>query len=186
MSRLARKPVIMPADVSLSIEKKHIKVKGPKGELAVLLLPGIEVKINGLEATVGVAPGARAADLQVRANLGTQWSILRNAVEGVSAGFSKTLEIQGVGYRAQMDGRALVLNLGYVNPVRYDGPPGANIVVEKNLITITGISKEVVGLAAAQIRLLKKPEPYKGKGIRYQGEVIKLKAGKKAATGSAK
>lgn len=182
MSRLAKKTIAIPAGVSLTVEAETVAVKGPKHELKVPVLSGVAVSVSGSELSVARKPGAE--DLQSRANLGTLWSLLRNAILGVSSGFTKVLEIQGVGYRAQMDGEAVLLYLGYVHPVRYAAPAGVTVSVEKNLITLTGPSKELVGRAAAEIRALKKPEPYKGKGIRYQGEVIKMKAGKKAAAGA--
>ena len=118
---------------------------------------------------------------QARANCGTMWSLIRNAVQGVASGFSRSLEIEGVGYRAVLEGKELVLYLGYTQPVRLAPPVGVVIEVEKNTIKISGVDKELVNRTAAKIRAFRKPEPYKGKGIRYQGEVVRRKAGKKAA-----
>lgn len=180
MSRLARKPLEIPAGVTVSTEAATARITGPKGVLVVPLLSGVTLATEGTSLFVNKKDDERES----RANVGTVWSLIRNALSGVVSGFTKTLEIQGVGYKAAMDGAVLVLSLGYVHPVRFTAPESVTMSVEKNLIHISGCNKDLVGLAAAKIRSLKKPEPYKGKGIRYQGEVIKLKAGKKAATGS--
>ena len=176
MSRLAKKPVAVPSGVTLVATPPHIEVKGPKGALSLNVLPHIKIAVGTDKVDVAMSDDSA----QARANSGTMWSLIRNAVEGVTAGFSKTLEIEGVGYRAAMEGSTLVLSLGYVEPVRFPVPQGIAISAQKNTITITGINKELVGRVASQIRGLKKPEPYKGKGIRYQGEVVKRKVGKKA------
>jgi len=180
MSRLARKPIILPEGVAVALEDGKVSIKGPKGELQVSIPRQIEVKIS----PEGIALTATGNTKQNRADLGTTWSLLRNAAVGTASGYQKVLEIEGVGYRAALDGQDLMLSLGYVNPVRFKVMPGASVAVDKNTITVSGINKEVVGQVAAEIRKLKKPEPYKGKGIRYQGEVIRRKAGKKAVTGS--
>ena len=117
-------------------------------------------------------------------NVGTMWSLARNAAQGVLSEFSKVLEIEGIGYRASIEGDTLVLSLGYAQPVRFKIPKDVSVRVEKNVITISGVDKQLVGETAATIRQLKKPEPYKGKGIRYRGEIIRRKAGKKATTAS--
>lgn len=177
MSRLARKPI--PLNGATFTEKGGVySVKGPKGELEILRLPGVEVTVTD----DGVASVALAgeANLQNKANLGTQWSLVRNAAIGVTEGFAKNLEIQGVGYRANMEGSTLNLALGFSHPVKFEAPDGVTLSVEKNVITVAGNNKEHVGQAAALIRKFRKPEPYKGKGIRYQGEVVRMKAGKKA------
>lgn len=179
MSRLAKKPVIVPAGVTLTQGDEQFSFKGPKGELIVPLLPLIKISVSGNEITVAASNTTK----QSRSNVGTMWSLFRNAAEGVDKGYIKSLEIQGVGYRAMLDGKTLVLNLGFVNPVKFVPDAGVNVEVEKNIIRISGASKEKVGAAAAKIRSFKKPEPYKGKGIRYVGEVVTLKAGKKAASG---
>ncbi len=152
-------------------------VKGPKGELEIMRLAGVNVTVTD----DGVASVSLVGDdRQASANLGTQWALIRNAAIGVTEGFTKNLEIQGVGYRANMEGAMLNLSLGFSHPVTFTPPAGVSISVEKNIITISGASKEDVGQAAAVIRKYRKPEPYKGKGIRYQGEVVRMKAGKKA------
>jgi len=176
MSRLAKKPIILEPGVSVAQNAGVLSFKGPKGEKDVKILPHIEVEINDKNLMVKSNKSVK----QARANLGTTWSLIRNAVIGVSQQFSKVLEIEGIGYRATLEGATLVLALGFVNPVRYNPPQGIAIKVEKNQITVSGVDKEMVGQAAAQIRAFKKPEPYKGKGIHYQGEVVRRKAGKKA------
>ena len=180
MSRLAKKTILLPTGVAVLNKNGDVLVKGPKGEELLKLLYGVELVVPTPQVpgyTIALHKGAEAH----KQNVGTMWSLLRNAVEGVSAGFAKTLEIQGVGFKAAMDGKTLVLSLGFVNPVRFSAPPGVEVAVEKNLIKISGFDKQKVGQTASRIRLLKKPEPYKGKGIRYSGEVVRMKAGKKAA-----
>ena len=178
MSLLAKKPIVLPSGVSLLKQADSYVMRGPKGEEKVLVLSGVKVDIEGDNVSVALEDD----NLQSRANVGTQWSLLKNASIGVKDGYIKKLDIQGVGYRAQMEGSDLVLHLGFVNPVRFPVPEGIFISVEKNIISVSGISKEKVGSTAAKIRANKKPEPYKGKGIRYEGEVVHLKPGKKAAT----
>lgn len=177
MSRLARQPIQKKNDVSVTESGREVIVKGPKGELKVNLLPGTIVAVEGdnvwVKAAEGEIPGA---------NLGTMWSNLRNAVEGATEGYSKVLEVEGVGYRAAVEGKVVVLNLGFSHPIRYELPAGITAVVEKNAITVSGSDKQMVGQVAAEIRAFRKPEPYKGKGIHYKGEVIRRKVGKKAAT----
>jgi len=170
---------MIPEGVSVSVEGLHINIKGPKGTERLPILPYTEVSVS----EGGVMVKTEKTMKQARANWGTMWSLIRNAIQGVAHGFSKILELEGVGYRATLDGKTLVLNLGFVNPVKMIPPEGVAIVVEKNTITVSGTSKELVGRIAAEIRAEKKPEPYKGKGIHYRGEVIRRKAGKKA-TGS--
>jgi len=151
--------------------------KGPKGEETVKIPAGSAIAIKGDDIIVTSTEkegGTSAA--------GTLWSLTKNALEGVTTGFSKVLEIEGVGYRAVVEGKELVLHLGYALPVRLAIPAGVTIVVEKSTIKLSGIGKELVGRIAAEIRSLKKPEPYKGKGIRYHGEVVQRKVGKKAGT----
>lgn len=177
MSRLARQSINKKSDVSVTESGGKIIVKGPKGQVDVSLLPGTAVSVEGdavwVKAAEGKEPGA---------NLGTMWSNLNNAIEGVSEAFSKVLEIEGVGYRAAVEGKALVLTLGFSHPIRFALPEGISAAVDKNTITISGVDKQMVGQVAAEIRSYRKPEPYKGKGIHYRGEVIRRKVGKKAAT----
>ncbi len=148
--------------------------KGPKGEKRLSINPEVKVKIEGEE--IWVSPVGN-----MTAHVGTAWSLIRNSIEGVSSGFSKILDIEGVGYKAALEGKDLSLSLGYAHPVRVKIPEGIVLVIEKNVtIKISGSDKDLVGLIAANIRALKKPEPYKGKGIRYRGEVVRRKVGKKA------
>lgn len=177
MSRLAKKPIKLPEAVAVTEETGSLLFKGSKGELRVPILPFLSITIENGSVAVSSASQIR----QSRANAGTMWSLIKNAAEGVASGFSKTLEIEGVGYRANVEGNALALALGYVQPVRVEIPAGISIKTEKNTIHISGIDKRLVGEIASRIRQLKKPEPYKGKGIRYKGEIIRRKAGKKAA-----
>lgn len=179
MSRLARKPITKPTTVTVSVVDRNATIKGPKGELTIPVLPGVAIATEA-DSVMVTATGVRK---DTRPNVGTVWSLVRNAIEGVTIGFTKDLEIQGVGFKAALEGKTVVLSLGYVHPVRFESPEGVTIAVEKNIIKISGIDKQAVGLTAAKIRAFKKPEPYKGKGIRYVGEVVRLKPGKKAATG---
>ncbi len=176
MSRLAKKSIVIPSGVEVRVDGASVAIIGPKGKLSLRLLSGVSLEMEGQEVWVRRA----GEDREHRTNQGTMWSILRNAIEGVTQGFSKTLEIEGVGYRASMDGGKLTLNLGYANPVPFPLPAGIEVKSDKNTLTISGIDKELVGRITAEIRALKKPEPYKGKGIHYRGEVIRRKAGKKA------
>ena len=181
MSRLARKPVKVSSGVTVSNDGKWILVKGPKGELKIKLLSFVKVDISGDEVQISKAANSQ----QSSANSGTMVALLKNAIEGVSNGFVKILEIEGVGFRATIDGKNLVLALGFVNPIRVEPPEGITITVEKNQVKVSGTDLGVVGQIAAKIRSYKKPEPYKGKGIRYQGEVIQRKVGKKAGAAAA-
>ena len=174
MSRLIKKSIPVPAGVTVSQTTGVFAIKGPKGELTVNIPTGVTIKIDGANVWV------EKANDDAKAMSGTVWALIRNAIAGVTEGFIKILEIEGVGYRVAMEGKTLVLHLGYALPVKMPIDDGVTVVVEKNVMKISGISKELVGQVAAEIRALKKPEPYKGKGIHYQGEVIRRKAGKKA------
>jgi large subunit ribosomal protein L6 len=181
MSRLIKKPIALPEGVTVSVRGDLFMVKGPKGEIAVTVVPGIAVASK--DGGIWIEEGK---DLMNTAMLGTTWALVRNAVEGVTKGFAKKLEIEGVGYRAAIEGKDIVLYLGYAQPVRVSVPADVTVAVEKNTtILLSGVSKENVGQLAAKIRALKKPEPYKGKGIHYEGEVIRRKVGKKAGTTTA-
>jgi large subunit ribosomal protein L6 len=179
MSRLIKKPIIIPSGATIAENSRVLTIKGPKGEITMPLPQGAELKI---EAGSAVVTGH--AEAKTTAASGTAWALIKNAIEGVTSGFTKVLEIEGVGYRAATEGKELVLHLGYALPVRMPIPEDVAIVVDKNTITVTGIDKDSVGQAAAEIRALKKPEPYKGKGIHYRGEVIRRKVGKKAGAGA--
>ena len=177
MSKIARKPIKVPVGVTTAVEGNFVVVTGKLGKLSVPVLSFTNVAIgeNGVSVT------STETNTQARANLGTMASLLASAIRGVSEGFVKSLEIEGIGYRATMEGNVLVLNVGFTHSVKYEPNPAVKISVVKNLITVSGIDKGLVGETAAQIRKVKKPEPYKGKGIHYVGEVIRRKAGKKVA-----
>jgi large subunit ribosomal protein L6 len=175
MSRIGKRPISIPQKVTITIAEQHVAVKGPKGELSRTLPPEVEVLHEGDTLVVNRRNESRAA----RQRHGLCRTLVANMVEGVSQGFQRKLEIQGVGYRAQAQGRNLNLVVGYSHPVLIEPPEGIQFVVEGNTnITVTGIDKEIVGNIAAQIRAVRPPEPYKGKGIRYSGELVRRKAGK--------
>ena len=177
MSRIGRKPIPVPAGVTVLIEPELVTVNGPKGELRERINRDIEVKQEGEELLVS-RPTDRG---EHRALHGLTRSLVANMVEGVTEGFTKTLEIQGVGYRAQLKGKNLELALGYSHPVNIDAPDGIEFEVPMpTKINVRGISKQAVGEIAANIRKQRKPEPYKGKGIRYEGEYVARKVGKRA------
>lgn len=179
MSRIGKKPIILPSGVSASVEGSVVIVSGPKGELKReidLSLVSVELADNAIE----IKPADESKDAKIL--WGTSAAHLKNMIKGVSDGYSKSLEIEGIGFRAEIQGGKLVLSLGFSHPVLVEPLPGVNFQVVKNVITVSGIDKEKVGEMASRIKALKKPEPYKGKGIRYQGEIILRKAGKKAAT----
>ena len=175
MSRIGKRPIPVPQKVTVTIAGQDVAVKGPKGELARTLPPEVEVLQEGETVLVNRRNESRNA----RQRHGLCRTLVANMVEGVSQGFQKRLEIQGVGYRAQVQGRNLILNVGYSNPVQIEPPEGIQIAVEGTTnVLVTGINKELVGNTAAKIRAVRPPEPYKGKGIRYAGEVVRRKAGK--------
>lgn len=178
MSRLARKPIKIPEGVTAEERDGFLAFKGPKGEKSVKLMQFTSVNMENGEIKVSnVGSGKQAVS-----NTGTMFALVRNAMEGVKDGFEKVLEIEGVGYKAAMEGQTIVLTLGFVNPIKLTPPKGVTIAVEKGLVKVSGVDKELVGQTAALIRSYKKPEPYKGKGIHYLGEVIARKVGKKAGT----
>ena len=175
MSRIGRMPIAIPAGVTVEIaENNKVTVKGPKGTLERVLPAEMEIKQEGEEILVN-----RPNDLKKMRSLhGLTRTLIANMVTGVTEGYTKTLEINGVGYRAQKQGKKLVLSLGYSHPVEMEDPEGLESVVEDNKITVKGIDKEKVGQYAAEIRAKRSPEPYKGKGIKYNTEVIRRKVGK--------
>ncbi len=177
MSRIGKQPINIPDGVEAKLENDEIKIKGSKGELAQAIPSEIKVEIKDKE--IIVAPVKETKDSS--AFWGLMRTLISNMIEGVTEGYQKQLEIEGVGFRAALQGNTLVLNLGFSHPVEVEAPEGIEFKVEKNLITVSGINKQLVGQVAADIRAKKKPEPYKGKGIHYLGEVIRRKAGKKAA-----
>ncbi len=179
MSRIGRKPISLPEGVTLDAkEDNFVMVKGPLGELKVDLPRGIEMKKeNGLVKLIIKGP-----DKNLKALYGTTRALLANAIAGTTAGFEKRLELKGVGFRAEAEGDTLHLSLGFSHKVDLKAPEGINFSVEKNVVKISGIDKQKVGEVAAKIRKIRPPEPYKGKGVRYLGEVIVLKPGKAAKT----
>lgn len=174
MSRIGKLPVQIPAGVTITVDSDAIKVVGPKGELSVPHLSDVTVAVDGDSAVVTRNNEERIA----RAQHGLQRSLLANAVEGVTKGFEKKLEVNGVGFRVASSNNELDMALGFSHPVKYKAPAGVTVTNDKMTIIVSGIDKQQVGQVAAEIRALKKPEPYKGKGIKYADEVILRKAGK--------
>lgn len=175
MSRIGKRPIPLPGKVTVAIDGQTVSVKGPKGELSRTLPPHVSVAQEGETLVVTRRDETRAS----RERHGLCRTLVANMVQGVSEGFQRRLEIQGVGYRAQVQGRDLTLNVGYSHPVQIPAPDGITFAVEGNTnVSVSGIDKELVGNTAARIRGVRPPEPYKGKGIRYQGEYIRRKAGK--------
>ena len=175
MSRIGRMPIAIPAGVTVEIaENNKVTVKGPKGTLERVLPAEMEIKVEGVEVVV-----TRPNDLKRMKSLhGLTRTLINNMVVGVTAGYEKKLEVNGVGYRASKAGKKLTLNLGFSHPVEMEDPEGVESTVEGNVITVKGIDKEKVGQFAAEIRDKRRPEPYKGKGIKYADEVIRRKVGK--------
>lgn len=174
MSRIGKLPIDVPAGVTITVDSDVISVKGPKGELTVPHLSDVTVALSGTQAIVTRKDDEKIA----KAQHGLQRALLFNAVEGVTKAFEKKLEINGVGFRVSGGPQELEMSLGFSHPVKYTAPAGVTLTVEKMTITVSGIDKQAVGQVAAEIRSLKKPEPYKGKGIKYADEVILRKAGK--------
>ena len=175
MSRIGKMPVAIPAGVTVDIAAGNkITVKGPKGTLERVLVPEMDVKVENGEVIV-----TRPNDLKRNKSLhGLTRTLIKNMVVGVTEGYSKKLEVNGVGYKAAKEGKKLTLNLGYSHPIEMMDPEGVETKVEGNVITVSGINKEAVGQYAAEIREKRRPEPYKGKGIKYSDEVIRRKVGK--------
>ncbi len=176
MSRIGIKPIPVPGTVQVDIAKGNaVKVKGPKGELSQQL----SNKVNIVQEEGRLLVQRESEDRDIKALHGLTRSLLNNMVVGVTDGYTRVLEIQGVGYRAQLQGKNLVLNVGFSHPVNLTPPDGVTYAVEgSNKVSVSGINKQVVGEEAARIRGIRPPEPYKGKGIRYQGEYVRRKAGK--------
>jgi large subunit ribosomal protein L6 len=175
MSRVGRQPIVVPSAVKVNIEGDRVTVSGPKGELSRKFHPDIDIRLDDGQLLV-----SRPSDRPEHRSLhGLTRSLLANMVTGVSEGFSKMLELHGVGYRAQMQGQKLVLQVGYSQPVEITPPPEITLAVEgTSRVMVQGINRELVGQMAADIRAVRPPDPYKGKGIRYQGERVRHKAGK--------
>jgi large subunit ribosomal protein L6 len=177
MSKIGKQPINIPNEVGVKINDGFVIIKGLQGEIKIDVPQEIKVEEKGSQ--IFLSPAARTK--KINALWGLARSLIANAILGAKDGFSKQLEIQGVGYRASVSGNKLVLNLGFSHPVEVEAPQGINFKVEKNIISVSGADKRLVSQTAAIIRAKKKPEPYKGKGIRYAGEVVRRKAGKKVA-----
>jgi large subunit ribosomal protein L6 len=177
MSRLAKRPIPVPPKTEVSISGETISVKGPKGTLTKMGSRYVTVAIT----PEGVQVSPKSQSIEARASVGTYASHVRNMIEGVNAGYTKKLFIEGVGYKWDVQGKMLNLALGFSHPVKMNIPEGLTVTVEKGALIVSGFDKELVGQFAANVRAHKPPEPYKGKGIRYEGEVVRRKQGKKAA-----
>ncbi len=176
MSRIGKNPVALPQGVTATVEDRTVSVKGPKGKLSVVLVPEVEAKLGD----DGITMAPRSDDARARAMWGMQRTLVNNLVVGVTKGFSRQLEINGVGYRAAVQGRTLQLQLGFSHDVNYPIPEGIKIVAERpTALTISGSNKQMVGQVASEIRSMRPPEPYKGKGVKYAGERVRRKEGKK-------
>ncbi|MBX4198925.1 50S ribosomal protein L6 [Candidatus Parcubacteria bacterium] len=177
MSRIGKQIITLPEKTEITVSERTFAVKGPLGEVTRNTHPMIEVKVNGREVTVE----PKRLTLESRALWGTYASHLKNMVDGVNKAFEKKLVLEGIGYKSEVKGDEMVFALGFSHPVRVSVPKDLKVTAEKNVITVSGVDKERVGEFAAKLRDLKKPEPYKGKGMRYSDEVIKRKQGKKTA-----
>jgi large subunit ribosomal protein L6 len=178
MSRIGKKPIVLPKGVTVSVGQTAVDVKGPKGQLNQPLPPGV-----AFEVANGEVRATLVGDPVLNEKFhGLARTLVANAVQGVTEGFKRELDIVGVGYRAEVKGRQVVFALGYSHPVVFDIPAGIDVAVEKQThVTVTGVNKQLVGQVAADMRLLRKPDPYKQKGVRYTGEVLKKKQGKTGA-----
>lgn len=180
MSRIGNTPVAIPSSVTVTVTADTMSAKGPKGQLSRPIPSHVEVMVDGDQVKVSRVNDSKPA----RARHGLTRSLLQNLVTGVSEGYTKSLEIIGVGYRAQSKGNVLELSLGYSHPINYQIPAGIEIKVQKTVIHVHGMDKELVGQTAAEIRRFRQPDAYKGKGVRYVGEHIRLKAGKAGSVGA--
>lgn len=178
MSKIGKQPIKISEGVEVKVDGALVIVKGPKGELRYKANDEIRIEVKDREIITSVDRKTKKAS----ALWGLARALIFNMVRGVSEGFEKKLEIQGVGYKAIVSGKKLIFSLGFSHPIEIEAPTGIDFKVDKNIITVSGIDKQLIGQVAADIRALRKPEPYKGKGIRYVGEVVRRKAGKKAAT----
>ncbi|HUO55890.1 MAG TPA: 50S ribosomal protein L6 [Candidatus Paceibacterota bacterium] len=176
MSRSGKLAIKIPAGTSVALENGGISVKGKGGTLTRAVHPAVSISIDGGEVKVLPAMDTRLA----RALWGTYAAHVRSMIAGVNTPFSKKLDVQGIGYRAELSGKAIKLNVGFSHPIFVEIPEGISVTIEKNIITISGIDKDAVGLFTAKVRAIKKPEPYKGKGIRYEKEIVRHKDGKKS------
>jgi large subunit ribosomal protein L6 len=178
MSKIGKQPITVPAGVTVTADQYEVTVKSAKGALTVLVPRG--VKADFADGVLSFSP--TASGKQARSNWGTVRALVQNAIVGLTQGFQKTLVLEGVGFRVTKEGEGLTMNLGFSHPVKYAARPGITFEVEKNsILTVKGFDRALVGQVAAEIRAIKKPEPYKGKGFHYSTEVVRRKAGKKAA-----
>ena len=183
MSRIGKRPVPLPQGVTVSVAGREVTVKGPKGEIKRLVHPELTVTADDKQVAV-VRP---SDETRHKALHGLTRTLIRNMVQGVSQGYSRSLEIHGVGYKAELQGGGLKLTVGFSHPVDFKAPAGIKFTVDNNtLIKVDGVDKELVGQVASEVRKVRPPEPYQGKGIRYQGEHVRRKAGKTGATATAK
>ncbi|HPJ80153.1 MAG TPA: 50S ribosomal protein L6 [Candidatus Portnoybacteria bacterium] len=178
MSRIGKQPIVIPLGVEVRVDGDLIIVKGKKGELAQKLVPEIKVEIKDKVIVIQESQKTKKSS----ALWGTFRALINNMIQGVHDGFQKKLVIEGIGYKVALNGNKLILSLGFSHPVEIEAPKGIEFKIEKNTIIVSGADKQVVGQAAANIRIQKKPEPYKGKGIRYDNEIIRRKDGKKAVS----
>ena len=178
MSRVGQKPISLPKDVKIDLKDDLLTVKGPKGELRRKIHPKVTILTENDQIVVSIKDGNKGC----KALHGLFRALIANMVTGVTQGFERALEIVGVGYRAELSGKRATFHLGYAHPITLDLPEGIDARVEKTKITLSGIDKELLGRTAAKIRSLRDPEPYKGKGIRYDGETVRRKAGKTGAS----
>lgn len=175
MSRVGKKPIIVPKEVEVRLDGEILSVKGPKGELRRLIHPKVGLDINSSQITLSISDNTKES----RSISGLFRSLIANMVLGVTEGFKKRLELIGVGYKVEHSGNQLVFNLGYSNPIKYDIPKGIDVQLDqKSKLVLSGIDKELLGTVAAKIRSFRPPEPYKGKGVKYLGELVRRKAGK--------
>ena len=178
MSRIGRKAIDIPPGVTVELNNGLVQVKGPKGILSQPLNPRLSLRIDNQKIIIE----RNSADKKVKARHGLTRTLINNMIIGVTQGFQKSLDIVGVGYRAALQGKTLTLQIGYSHPINYKAPEGIDFQIsQKNIIAVSGIDKQLVGQVAAQIRAFRKPDPYKGKGIKYLGEQIRRKAGKTKA-----
>jgi len=185
MSRMGKQPVNIPDGIQVSLTEDQIEIFGTKGKLVQKLVPGVKVEIKDKEDNSGkkiIVSVQNSDNKEERSKWGLQRSLINNMVIGLTEGFTKQLEVNGVGYKVVLQGKKLVLNVGYSHPVDYNLPEGIEAEIEKNVITLKSFDKQLVGQIASEIRVIKKPEPYKGKGIKYVEEVIRRKEGKIAKT----
>ncbi len=179
MSKIGKQPIKLPEGVVATLDGETLHFKGPKAEMAVRILPGVKATVADGIVTFELVGTSK----QARSNWGTTRALAQNAAAGLKEGFAKTLVLEGVGYRVTKEGESLSFTLGFSHPVKYAAPQGITFEVEKNsILKVKGADRQLVGQVAAEIRAMKKPEPYKGKGFHYADEVVRRKAGKKAAT----